>query len=385
MKNSDITPSSLLSECGRPFVLWIGALTPLKGPLDVIDIARALPAVDFVMIGYPYDRSILDRLLKEKTSNLHYLGCVSDRVKNDLIRWSSAGITTSKYEGFGWVPFEFLTANKPVLAYPLPVFREIYGHLIIYVDDVHAFVDQIRHLSRQAFKTKVEPGQIERLQTRWNLKSAASRIMNILNLTSLVIFSRDRPADSEMIAGADLVNWKLWRSMTDIGVEVQIFANGAKYTKQFDLASRTTQVCRQLTFVKKLRDASDKRMDPVNRGVLKVLDFALRLLEPACYVFSYLRKNRVASRYVLVDGESTVFAGLFVKLVFGSKLLCLIHDARFISYDYFTSSFPMKVYYRLFAHGLRYVDKIIVVSRTVLNELSRIGLGRDKIVLIWGD
>jgi glycosyltransferase involved in cell wall biosynthesis len=89
----------------RPFVLWIGVLHALKRPLQVIDIAKMIPEIDFVMIGWTEDKSIAARLEIEKPTNLYYLGVVSNDLKRDLIEKCSAGLTTSEYEGFGLTPF----------------------------------------------------------------------------------------------------------------------------------------------------------------------------------------------------------------------------------------------------------------------------------------
>jgi len=194
---------------GRPFVLWIAALMPHKSPLEVIEIARALPEMDFVMIGSPWDASTVDRPMKAKTSNVHYLGPVSDRMKNELVRRCSAAITTSKCERFGWTPFEFLIAGKPVLAYPLGVFHEIYGDLVIYVDSVSAFIRQLRELYRRAFKSEIDSEEVAQLRRRRSLASATSRIVKLLDLKSLIIFTRDYPANSNMTLGCDIINWTL--------------------------------------------------------------------------------------------------------------------------------------------------------------------------------
>jgi len=373
----------------RPFVLWIGVLVPSKSPLEVIDIARALPALDFVMIGFPSDASILDRLMRGKTPNLHYLGPVSDRLKNDLIRRSSAGITTSRYEGFGWTPFEFLTEGKPVVAYPLGVFREIYGDLIIYADDTSAFIRHLTELHRKAFKVRIDSRELARLRRWWSLAPAAWRIAKLLDLKSLTIFARDYPLNSNKTLGADVINWKLWRSLSDTGIRLHIFANGTRYSTRFRLSYRTTVVGQPLIFVKAVRSAltnaeigrtAMKRIDTV---VAKVLDLGLKLLEPACYAFGYMKSKDRNSQYIAASDIPTILAGLVVKLILGPRLVCIIHDARFYDIDLPRSSFPMKVYIRTFTYCLRFVDRIIVVSKATWEALSRFCPDGTRFILLW--
>jgi len=371
----------------------------------VLEIARALPTIEFVMIGSPHDASLLDRLMKEKTPNLQYLGPVSDELKNALVRSSSVGITTSKYEGFGWIPFEFLTAGKPVIAYPLGVFHEIYGDLIIYANDVNAFIRHLTEMQKNAFKVSVNRAEIAQLQKRFSFAPAASRIAKLLGLTSLIIFTRDYPKSSDMIMGCDIVNWKLWKSIHDMGIDIQIYANGTRYSTGSGLAFRTITVGRHLSFLRKARTAlnssswsaadtvrSETELKGIDGLVAKALDLVLLILEPLSYAFCYMGgKDRICSHYIAASGPPTILAGLIVKFLSGSRVVCIIHDTDFYDMTFCLNSslpklsFLMKIYYRIYTYCLRYVDGIITVSRASMMGLSRICPDSNKLVLLWGN
>jgi len=114
-----------------------------------------------------------------------------------------------------------------------------------------------------------------------------------------------------------------------------------------------------------------RRMKDSDTAAAGVLDLTLRLLEPLCYVFWYIKKAVGISSYVAASGDPTTFAGLVVKLVLRSRLVCIMHDTGFYDYGFRELSFPMRVYYSIFVHCLRYVDAIIVVSQTTMKALSR--------------
>jgi hypothetical protein len=362
----------------------------------MIEIARALPTIQFIMIGSPWDASILDQLMRERTPNLQYLGPVADRTKNSLIRKSSAGITTSKYEGFGWIPFEFLTAGKPVLAYPLDVFREIYGDLIIYVDDVSGFIRKLMELQQKAFRVKIDSGMVSQLKKRWNFTRAASRISAVLHLNSLVIFTRDYPENSSMILGCDVVNWKLWKSLSNSGIQTQIFANGTKYTVRSRLGGQTTIVGRRVAYLRRLRSLMNRSLgldaDCVRNGgglntidnvAIKLLDFGFLLLEPIGYVYAYMKnRNKFHPQYIAASEPSSIFAALLIKRFYGVQVIGLVHDTDF--YDNMSRlSIPKKAYNSIYVTCLRRVDRILAVSRETMKSLSRIYPDSERLILLW--
>lgn len=383
----------------RPYVLWIGALISHKNPLQLIEIARSLPSIEFVMIGSPFDASILDQVVRDKPSNLHYLGPVLDETKNQLIRLSSAGITTSKYEGFGWVPFEFLTAGKPVLAYPLIVFQEIYGDLVLYANNVGGFIDILTKLKKQKFKVQIDCTKVAQLQERWNLTRVGSTLVKRFNMHSLAIFTFDYPPNSNIILGCDIVNWKIWKNISEKKVQLQIFTNGTKYSNALRLNTQTIRVGRHLEFLQQLKKEMKKSSWINNDFVLsetesyglkkisaKLIDLILLILEPASYAFAYVKhQNKNRPQYIMASRTPEILAALIVKFLFRVKLICLIHDADFFDLNLPKASFPMKVYYLSFIRCLRHVDYIVAGSRTTVESLSRIFPHPDRLTLLWGE
>ena len=366
----------------RPYSLWIGMLAEGKSPLEIVEIAKMIPEMNFVMIGWPYDKAIVDRLEKEKTANVLYLGAVSEELKEELIEKCSVGLTTSKYEGFGLTPFEFLRAGKPVLAYPLEVFREVYGDLIIYVVSIDDFVKHLRRMCDKGFFGTVNADAVTKRLVRYDLAQAASRIVRRLGTKSLLIFTEDVSIGRDAIAGYYVLQWRLWKLIKESGVNMHILANGTKFSTEFNLVDRTTQTGSVVEYLRCLMEALNRR----NRRGGRVIDLVVRVLEPMCYVYQYIMKRKdMPSRVLIVTGYPRIFGGVIIKYLFGLKLVCLIHDMRLYKYGLVRSSFPVKVYLLALAHVLMHVDLIMLVSDTMRREFLNYYPYEDRLMVIWGE
>jgi len=78
-----------------------------------------------------------------KNIEIDDLGIVDDEKKFMTLAQSKAMIFPSKFEGFGMPPGEALYFDKPVLAYDIPVLREVYGDSLIFAKSKAEFVDNI--------------------------------------------------------------------------------------------------------------------------------------------------------------------------------------------------------------------------------------------------
>jgi len=374
----------------RPFALWISPLTPPKSPLEVIDIARAIPEMDFVMLGWGSDKLILNRLVTEKPSNLYYLGPVPDGLKCELIQKCSVGLTTSKYEGFGMTPLEFLVAGKPVLAYPLQVFKEIYGSLVTYVCNVAGFVSHLKSLYEKGFHASIKRSEINRLQDKYDLGKAVLRIIRQLKLRSLTIFAQDAPGGSDSISGFYQMQWRLWQMIRNNGIDLRILARGNKFSTKFSLADRTVQIGQSLLLMEDRISVLEQSTKLLDRMKSKLLEIGLTLLEPLCYVHGYIvRMGKASSKYVIAIGYSQIFAASILKFIFRFKLACVIFDARFCDVHALAlegrQSFPLRAYYLLFAFCLRCADRIMLVSQAIADELLSFYPHEDRLFVIWGE
>jgi glycosyltransferase involved in cell wall biosynthesis len=106
----------------RPIVVWLGRFTQVKRPDRVVEIARLLPEIDFVMAG----GGNLERdLLSSTPNNLFMVGWQEKEVM-----WSVAdiGLSTSDSEGMPLSLIEAQMAGVPVVATDVGSVAEIVDH-----------------------------------------------------------------------------------------------------------------------------------------------------------------------------------------------------------------------------------------------------------------
>jgi hypothetical protein len=295
-------------------------------------------------------------------------------------------LTTSKYEGFGWVPFEFISEEKPVLGYPLKPFKEIYGDMLIYANNVSEFVTRLKELYANDFRIPTNKNAIRALKTKYDLDHAAARIVKRINSRSLVVFTPDVLDNSNRIAGFLLIDWRLWKGMIETGVDIEIISEGTRYSREFHLESHTMRIPDTIMLLRE-RVAS---LETVS-GALpilgrKTLRLVLLLAEPLCFVGLYLKKrNQLRSKYVIAEGQSQLFGAITLKFIFRQlKVGFFLHDSRG-----YRAAFGMPALFRaynlIFVRSLRYVDHIFAVSNSAMEELLEFYPFRDRVMTIWQD
>lgn len=99
-------------------VVWIANFRRLKRAEWVMELARQLPDVKFVMAGGANDFGYFSeiRSLAIGLKNVEFLGPVSFEKSNELIRHSKILLCTSEYEGFPNTFLQAWAANVPVLS-----------------------------------------------------------------------------------------------------------------------------------------------------------------------------------------------------------------------------------------------------------------------------
>lgn len=371
-------------EFTRRFVLWIGGIWSVKNPLQVIDIARQMPEVDFAVIGPSKDKALFERFMKEKTANVHYLGTITGDSKTALIRACAVGLTTSVRETFGWVPFEFLREGKPVVCRPLESFRELYGDLPFYATTTDDFVGQLKKLQKNEFKATLDAEAILRFQEKYSFVKAADATIRKLSHRSITIFACDIDLASDYVTGFLMVDWQLWRNIYDRKLELRIISNGVKFAALFGLKEQTTVIPRAVLI---LKDRGEELEGTTRISTIlsrKMLRFVISFLEPISYVYS-LTRRRALSEFILAEGYPQIAAAILTKLIFRTRTACLLHDDSFYREIWYTNRpFLWRVFNAALTWGiLRYVDRIIVVSPMLREQILRFYSHPEKISLLW--
>lgn len=114
-------PSSVDSNLDPIDVLWVANIRECKRPDVMLQLARRLPTLNFVMIGGPMEEEaqLFDDVVEqaEKESNIEFLGAVPYHEVGSFFQRARLFVNTSDIEGF---PNTFLQAwvcGKPVVSF----------------------------------------------------------------------------------------------------------------------------------------------------------------------------------------------------------------------------------------------------------------------------
>lgn len=138
----------------RPYFVALGTIEPRKNHALLLDVwaelATRLPGDDMPMLYIVGSRGwrnepVFDRLDKGP-AHVRELGPLPDGAVAGLLTRAQALLMPSLVEGFGLPPGEALALGCPVIASDLPVYREVFGNNLVYLDphDLYSWVEQIR-------------------------------------------------------------------------------------------------------------------------------------------------------------------------------------------------------------------------------------------------
>ena len=145
-----------LQERKGDYLLWIGRMTPEKGPHRAIAAARAVDA-PLVLAGViqPGQQAFFDREVAPHIDGdrVRFVGEVGGSAKRSLFARARGLLMPIRWdEPFGMVMVEALACGTPVIAFPEGAVRELVidGKTGFLVDDERAMADAIGLLPRIA-------------------------------------------------------------------------------------------------------------------------------------------------------------------------------------------------------------------------------------------
>ena len=112
----DVTPrAEALKNCGvtdngQPIIGWIARVTGVKNPMRALEVARAIPTVQFVIAG---GGDLLADVKTAAPANVNVIGWAK---AEDLFGASDVILSTSENEGMPVALIEAQLAGKPVVA-----------------------------------------------------------------------------------------------------------------------------------------------------------------------------------------------------------------------------------------------------------------------------
>ena len=104
-----------LGYSGKFLVLFVGRLIPIKGPRNIMEVAKSLPGIHFVFIG---DGPLAEELRNEaeEFSNIEFIGRVERDILKKFYNAADIFVLPSCYEeAFGKVAIEAFFSGTPVI------------------------------------------------------------------------------------------------------------------------------------------------------------------------------------------------------------------------------------------------------------------------------
>ena len=117
-------------------VVFLGRIHKLKGVFDLpsiwASVKTARTGATMKVIGEgPHRAEVMAEFSKRNlTEGVEFTGAISEQEKNRLVSEARVGLSLSSEEGWGLAVNEYLASALPVVAYDLPVFREIFPGIL---------------------------------------------------------------------------------------------------------------------------------------------------------------------------------------------------------------------------------------------------------------
>lgn len=125
---------SIISRKGlnnKNYVLAVSSLNPYKNFPLILEVARYMPDVEFIIAGGS-NAKVFKNVGLNVPANARFIGYVSDEELMALYRHASVFVYPSLYEGFGIPPLEAMACGCPVVVSDIEVFHEVYGDSVEY-------------------------------------------------------------------------------------------------------------------------------------------------------------------------------------------------------------------------------------------------------------
>lgn len=151
------------------YVLAVSSLNPSKNFKLILETAKNLPEINFVIAGGANSNIFKEQGL-EITSNVKFIGYVKDEELVALYKYASCFVYPSIYEGFGIPPLEAMYFGCPVILSDIAVFREIYMDAVLYCDvkDSNILKEQVLLIVKNKKKNILIKYRSILLKYRWD-------------------------------------------------------------------------------------------------------------------------------------------------------------------------------------------------------------------------
>lgn len=189
---NNLTKNNIVSRyisLDKPNIIYVATLTPRKSHLDLLEcLSKTKNVLNINLIGLPIDRNIeqiirrSNRLMK---SNINYFPTLNQKDLCLLLLFSSAYISTSRYEGFGIPVLEAQLYHLPLIIRDMDINRELFPSAKFFKTN-NEFVNLLNSLKplsqKQLLKRKKELLEIneDNLNKLFNYSELSERLINFI-------------------------------------------------------------------------------------------------------------------------------------------------------------------------------------------------------------
>lgn len=133
----------------KNYVLAVSSLNPSKNFKLILETAKSMPEVNFIIAGGSNSNVFKAQGFKI-TKNMKFIGYVTDEELVALYKYACCFVYPSLYEGFGLPPLEAIYFNCPVIVSDIDVFHEILKEYSLYCSVVNKniLIEQINNINK---------------------------------------------------------------------------------------------------------------------------------------------------------------------------------------------------------------------------------------------
>lgn len=170
---------------------FIGRLHPQKGIPDLFqawsEVVKRMPEATLAIVAEPDLEEYFEKRIsmKELNKNVKFLGFLNGKEKYRVLKSSKLLIFPSTYESFGLVACEAMACGLPVVAYDLPLYREIYprGMVKSPMGDVKGLAQNILRLLKNEKERAWLSQEAKETVRNYSWDRTADSILKALSLT----------------------------------------------------------------------------------------------------------------------------------------------------------------------------------------------------------
>lgn len=160
-------------------VLGVGQVQTRKGVLDFVEVAEALPDIQFVWAGGFSFGKITDgyeelkKVMDHPPANVKFLGIVNRSEMNDIYNIANVFFMPSYNELFPMAILESCSANVPMLLRDLELYEDILFKKYLHASDNQGFTDLLRKLKHDAKTMKLAKGYAQDIKDYYSRDNIA--------------------------------------------------------------------------------------------------------------------------------------------------------------------------------------------------------------------